>query len=385
MTSNLLKFIVGLCLFSLQLLTFSSALARSGGSLDGGGGNKLIIEGCPILLDLYLMNPSQIGKKNCKQGFELKVTKPLSSIHLERLNSSNSPLLHLAIKKLEPWKKNSPVVTGLIEEALLGAPLFYTDYQFSIKDKNFFIPQEFENKISADDLTTIAFFANDFGILISQKDFNELSEENQLALFYHESLRHIQIQYEFEMSNASLQKIAATITTRGPFENESLDTKDYVDGELLEKIEAPKKRKQRKIELRSRACQAALPDKDKMDVAVQETLDEICSTIPLRTFELVKKLGIILDSHTIGPEHDNAFWTIIEISSELNAMSVGERIEQIGQPLRNLSNTTLNAKHATGIDLAIDEANRGIGWLTGSKWQMKKALERLVEAGFLKD
>ena len=377
-----LKSLLAICLNFILLLIVSSAYAKSGGAIDGGGGNQLVLQGCPVLLDLYLANP-HFDEHNCIPGIQLADTKSLRLINLDKLNSNDSIIIKQAMNSLELWQKSSPVTVGLIKEAIIGAPLYYTNYQIAVKDKHYSIPKEFENQINSQDLKTIAFYSRDFGVLISMNDFNRLSKKSQIALIIHESLRHVQIQYDFKMSNASIQKIAAAVATRGPAKNESLDMEEYADGDLLEKIEIQKKNEREIKELKARICKTLLPSRSQASAYQEQLLNEMCqitTKMSLSDFQL--KLQNIL--HTFeNLISEDSFWTILNASSEVTTLSVGQVLSNSDSSLNGLTDVTVIARHSLGVDLAIDQANRGVSWLTGPKRNIDHALKQLVNSGFL--
>lgn len=244
------------------------------------------------------------------------------------------------------------------------------------------IPKEFENLINPQSLKTIAFYSKNFGILISKNDFNQLNTNNQIALIIHESLRHVQIQYNFRMSDVSIQKITAAIVNREPHTGESLDTKEYVDGALLERIELPKMRMEKISELTDRACKIALSFKSEMIEMDQEEVNQVCFGLnKLNPFELSIKVRNLAGALDFNRE---AFLTVLNIANDLYRSANTDIAERANPSFRELTDAELDARHAIGVDAAIDQANRGIGWLTGTKRQIQNALQQLIRDGFLK-
>lgn len=384
------------------------AEADRGGDISGGGA-WVAPDGNRVLLDLYVSRP-EIARESGSPGMKLPVSPALESIFIERLNKKEFELVKKAQARLDLWDASSPVVVGLVREALERAPLFYTSYRIGFRDEHYFIPEELESGERVGSIQTMAYYSKGFGILVSKSDFESLSERDQIALLIHESLRHVQISYGYDLSDRALQNITAAIVLRNPEENESLDGERYLDGELLRVVQAPAKRREELNTAWNSVCaiQKAYEDKIvELNSSSQEPVDlSVCDATHVgaevqaralsnHALGVAKLLGDYLDSN--NRSLSRAEYEIVYLDSSdllvlcfmLNTISVDDSIARIGPSWRELEDVALNASLAVGIDAAIAEANGTFGWLlsrlSGSRSAILSSLETLVAEGFLKE
>lgn len=383
-------------------------LSRAGGDISGGG-TWANLQGKKVLLDFYVSRPEVIFESG-SPGVELPQSRALEAISIDRLNKAEFEVVKKAHARLDLWEKSSPVVVDLIREALARAPLFYTTYRIGFLDQHYFIPDELATRDLLDSLKTMAVYSEGFGILVSKADFDSLDERNQIGLLIHESLRHVQISYGLDLSDRALQSITAAIVLHTPEMDETLDSEKYLDGELLRVVQEPAKKREELNAIKTKICAIQKTYESKirdLNESSEERIDLRTCDSPIfnsgdRTFALSRYahgLAKLLSAYhylnyqrLAREEHeivDGSFWNLLNLSSGLISMSVGERLSGIGSSLRVLQDSTLDMSLASGIDAAINEANGPFGWakgwLTGSRSAIRSAFERLVQQGLLKE
>jgi hypothetical protein len=346
-----------------------------GGNISGGG-SIVKVQGTPVLLDL-LFSPS-VGPLDGQPGQPLPKTKAFLTLGFDRLNQGDFAVTKAALERVSIWEKTSPVVTGLLQEALTHARLYYTQYRIGFRDTHYFIPPAFAAHVNENEFTTIAYYAKNFGILVSQPDFDELDFRNQVALVIHESLRHVQIQYGYLMSDASVQKMTAAIVDRDPQPGESLDSRDYADNELLESIERPKRKENELLSLRKKVCEAAIPYAQQMSGKAIDSYKVVCRSSKKLTTEELR--AHFMEMANEVPRED--YYAFSNAASEAITLFVDEILAQSQPSSRRLIDVTVSA-YAVGIDKATEDAQNG-RWWSATKLKLREGLINLVNLGYLK-
>lgn len=185
---------------------------------EAGGGGTIISSPTEnfnkSLLDLYIFQKQHPETPNLPsvKGQLLPNTRNLFWMHLDRLTNSKLPIIQIALKKLEIWGPHPPSIIQALRDALIHAPIYYTDYRIAIHDQNLWIPDDLKIPELLQSMTTIAYYAKGWGILVSKSDFESLDQLNQVALLIHEALRHVQIFYDLQISNKTLEILTAILS-----------------------------------------------------------------------------------------------------------------------------------------------------------------------------
>ena len=211
---------------AIMAYSVTSYAQKRGPGEGGGGGSGITINGKTELLDVYIFKKTHTNYQSppSQKGITLPTTRALSELHLEKLTNEKLVVVQLALKKLEIWGNSAPFFIISLRNALTNAPIFYTDYVYGGKDKNYWIPPALLNQILPDSIKTLSFYAKNIGILIAKSDFESLDLFNQVALLIHEAIRHLQLQYGFSITNEKLQMITANVVFEIPYLPEDMQS-----------------------------------------------------------------------------------------------------------------------------------------------------------------
>jgi len=380
--------VTGICLLLSGAIVNARAEAGPGTS---GGGTGVSVNGKNILLDLYVANPN-IVQQSLLPGLKLPETKALNKIHLENLSLQSSSLEAKIMDRLKLWEKNSPELITLIKTALKGIFFYYTDYKFKRKDDSQYIPSSMSS-IKKTDLTSIAFYEKDFGVLLSKPVFESLDEESQAGLILHEVIRHMQIQYGYQMSTKSLQTLTAKILLESPAENESLDEAPYLDGKLQQFIAQKKKLPTLLTESLSQLYQYKEQNPELFSdisincnqaLAVEDQQKEV-----RRVFDImVPILEAKVDDLNLSPFDADKYTEILKhigmlLAGDALASYDARTIELLGL-MNALQDTTRSATTDRLLfKFAIEDANKNTFQESPREELVKKVMEMLIEQGAL--
>ena len=196
------------------------------GGVDTGGGTLVKLENGIGLLDLYLHNRTVFYDNS--PPLLLPETHSFRAHGIELLKQ-DSEIFQKTLQTLAAWEELSPLLMDNLKKALINLPVYYISGSFSFVDSSYEIPSE--AMVSLEALQLGALYFKDVGVLIVKKDFEKLSEKNQIALLIHEALRHQQISFGNEgLNNNLLQKLTAKLME--PLQV-SLDNVSYLYGEPL--------------------------------------------------------------------------------------------------------------------------------------------------------
>lgn len=212
-------------LFVKKIMKDQKVFAR-GTDLSGGGTSVKITNsnGNPgrVLLDFY--NFGNIPENNTSAPL-LARTESLKKLGIEKLDLQKTSFQNDLQKRFNLWKSKSPLFVKFLEQAMQNISIYYTTFQISKLDMNTYLPdQTFHESL---DPRSVAFYAKGFGILISLREFEQFSYENQKALILHEILRHLQIGYGFKMEDETVQFLVNAILTADTTDSSTLDTAEY--------------------------------------------------------------------------------------------------------------------------------------------------------------
>jgi hypothetical protein len=199
------------------------------GGVDSGSGTYFKSDQCLGLLDLYLYNQMAFCRINTSAS-PLPETKAYRKFGLDRLISNNIPLVQKTLNQLQKWASSSPIIAPQIAESLKQLPIYYTSYNIRADQQNYYLPAN--SNINLVDLQVGAYYIKGFGVFIEKIKFDQVSEENQMALLIHEALRHIQISFASGISNEVVQKLTAKAMMT-PDMGETLDTNEFMQGSNL--------------------------------------------------------------------------------------------------------------------------------------------------------
>lgn len=227
---------------------------NASGGVDSGGGTFVRKGSCLVLLDLYLHN--RIGFcGGSKAASILPETKAYNEMGFDRLISNEIPLVQKALNQVQKWAPSSPVMAPRIAQALKRLPIYYTSFHIRAEHQNYHLPAH--ANIAAESLVLGAYYLKGFGVFVEKNTLDQVSEENQIALLVHESLRHLQISLETGMSNEVVQKLTAQIM-RAPKTRETLDTNEFMQGPILDTILEKQETALFAYETLNSACRAGL-------------------------------------------------------------------------------------------------------------------------------
>ncbi|MGE0615739.1 MAG: hypothetical protein AB7P04_08855 [Bacteriovoracia bacterium] len=231
----------------------------SGGGWSSGGGNVLL-QPHPVLMDFALYDPD----------FQEPAGAPLaSSLMAKRLgydripNVAELPEYKRASERLELWRKHSPVLMGMIADALKGMDWLYTPYAVEVLpgtrsasaplsavlaaapsvsqawpwfDREVFT--ELQQRWPEAQVANTAIYDTRVGARFALPIWNQLGERSRAGLLVHEALRHVQLAYESWLPDFNLYVITAVIMLVDPDDApESLDNPDFFSGGLRSLIE----------------------------------------------------------------------------------------------------------------------------------------------------
>lgn len=222
--------------------------AFGGGASCSGGGTVVVSPGQPpVLLEIYLANAANLDTPGrllprLYQGYEwfmdpvnvgFSFSDPSSPD--ARIGESQAILdaFALAHQRIEAWKKSSPTITREIDRALKVIPFYAIPEQtLPPRSETFVLPFALP---TGSELYTAAWYDPEQAVIVPHGLLNAMGHLSRGGLVLKEALRELQngIKDRQQFSNAQLQKLVTKILLFEPQKNETLETAEYIDGELL--------------------------------------------------------------------------------------------------------------------------------------------------------
>lgn len=204
---------------TIAVLFFSIGLQTAHAAKDRGGGSVVFIEKKPVLLDLFIASQKSLKKFSDKHKYKIhNENGELDQFELKLIDNSQSvksmlvqhqPAFSLVQKKLNRWKKSSPLLVDAIFKVIPSLEWFVTNQR--LKDIETIVnPKNLMNL----KLTTAAAYITKFrGTVISVPIWNALGELSQAGLIIHEALRHIQLSQIFYSATILTDEDVRVITS----------------------------------------------------------------------------------------------------------------------------------------------------------------------------
>jgi hypothetical protein len=163
-------------------------------------------------------------------GFDPAVSDPL--LPADRIQASQSALTQgcdvieakrlpgyaTALQRLDAWEANSPAVVSLIRFALTHMTWSVTPFMQKLCHV-----ETLPTGLDPSRLMSAVVYNRDFGARISLPVISELGHVSLAGLLIHESLRHISIAFEDQMTDTALFWVTSRIMLSNPVEGDSLD------------------------------------------------------------------------------------------------------------------------------------------------------------------
>lgn len=236
----------------------ASLPAFAGGDTSGGG--TLIVRkpgDKPVLLDLALRDPGFSDTYEFKKSIGMPDTEFLKVVGFDRADFRGDPAFVLATKRLNAWRHESPIVVGLIRNALAQMPLLYTSHRLKVLPE-FDLPAEKAKTWPDAGLVSAAIYDGIFGSRISRAVWDDLGDMSKAGLLIHEALRHIQLASPGDarkLTNIAIQEITGRIMLSNPKKGENFDSEHHLNSQLLKQSREFGEREKRHEEIENRTSQ----------------------------------------------------------------------------------------------------------------------------------
>lgn len=395
------KIAIGLFLFFQY-----AVIAYGTGPGEAGGGGTIVSNpsGQSELLDLAIFKKQhpELALPRSEKRQVLPAIGLHSFVPLARLANDKFPIVQSALKKLELWGARPPSIIRALRDALTKAPIFYTNYRIGILDQNHWIPDDLKSSEFLLSMTTIAYYAKGWGILVSKSDFDALDHLNQVALLIHEALRHVQIHYKLRISNKTLQTLTAAIALEihalPPDVNAELNKiYDSNPGRSSDQITDDFRKK------RDEACQLvkSLPSQFQSDfesVSQRTCLADLINSqissqeknrhVEALVSAINDSISTAINLKNVTPISDNTrsdLWTPyiskmmnIRTGFRINLLEFNLQSEELQAAVRTLQDATLGLQH-----FSLDAAINGDSFIL--RLQLSELMKGLVASGVLID
>jgi hypothetical protein len=228
------------------LLSTSFTLAFAGGSSGGGPGTGVINEdGTATLLPIYIAN-SSYRDTFLTESVNLpdRTACLFFPAHNFKFKYDSCPTPkavelpgQFALERLEKWKCSSPTLIKALRQGLLATHFYFvkddtnTSRSKPIK-QGYFLPKELRGKFDLE-LKTIAYYDRDTVVRVNVDIYNRLGDASRAGLFLWEALREVILANRGNINIEQQQNLLAKIVLSSPQENETLETSDYMGGQLL--------------------------------------------------------------------------------------------------------------------------------------------------------
>ena len=182
--------------------TISAGLTESVGTGTRGGGCGVETANSLRFLDFVARKPEYSDARDGVRLIESDVSRRIGFDMIDNANSQKLAALISAIKvRADAWAPSSPVLTKYLSGSVAEFPIYISSLRFQFREKS--CPRI--DVIGV--IRPIALYIRNVGLVISAKDFNRLSFEEQAGLLLHESLRFMQLQMKLGMSDRELMAI----------------------------------------------------------------------------------------------------------------------------------------------------------------------------------
>lgn len=315
MKRNLRWFVtIGILLVSGS--SFAGANSSGGGTLFSRDKNAQ-----PILLDFVFVNPAFEDTFNIYPRPPLDLSDFSKTIGFDDLKIKEQAIYSFVTERLNAWRKSSPLVVEVIEWAIEGMDWFYTPHRVALRP-DYELPENLSQQYPDFEIKAAALYTGQYGTWISAPTWNNLGDYTQAGLIIHEASRHIQKTYHFLVSDKAVQKLTATIMLTDPQEWQTLETAEFVDGELLKMVQKHEQFVEEKKKLQTELCQELENIRIEEDADLESRLNE------LRTLACKDKL---FDTLSLSKVHD-----ILRMNNVAFG-TYGEESKELRETLRNLS------------------------------------------------
>jgi len=399
--------------FTLLASVAAFAASDKGGDTSGGGTLLIKSQGAkPILLDLALLKPDFVDSFTFGRPLSMPDTEFLKVVGFERARIKEDPAYSEAMRKLDEWRDASPVVVGLIREALVRMPLLYTEHRLKILPE-YEMTAEQKESLSSKQLVAGAIYDVVFGARISRPIWNDLGDSSRVGLLIHEALRYVQLSSTGvgrKLSNGAIQEITGRLVLTRPKVGETFDNEKYLDANFLRRSKELGEQEKRNARLKKDAC-GTLGDANETlkryrGKGLSEDMTCACTqpsstvlTSSISTWmgqlqavsrELSNYLFANWDKLNGGEREqlERLSWTAFNLASEANALSVSSSLTEVKNALGSISEVIQKA--ATKEELSLRRQvelgqsrirsyllNDTKGMTSAEKRQMKQIIESL--------
>jgi hypothetical protein len=351
---------------------------KSGGVDSGGGGNLILFKNGDLKLLDFVANSFTPPSAQLPR-MVIPQTPSLEAWGIDRLDLDKAGFSSAMKAKVAVWEKSSPFVAGILKRAIGTLPVYVVDYEILVQDQNYFLPSK-ARSLDIQGVVTAALYVTDYGLLVSKKYFERLDYENQLGLLLHESLRHVQLTFAYANSSRSLQNLTVALM-RGPQPGlgESLDSPEYLDGDLLQSL-------LRKMQIEVLAV-SAIP---KGCLIYQKVLKKICPIERLlasQIFDAYLEIGKFLQTPDNGASDELMTW-VYNTSTDLFPLADALMVEELMGQIQGAQGAIMSlgkvAADTDSLDLISKDFNkRGHFW--GSyKSEARTIIKNFKKAGIFK-
>lgn len=212
----------------LRTIVFTLFLSTSawacGGSCSGGGSTIKISPSSPwILVDLLTTN--ELAKQFLPNLSSTSVTAVAHSTicstpSVEEWSLQNEAVYQELLQTIESQRQKIPIEAtsrlflDLVDRALQKIIFLKYNCQLPLT-KKIYISNEVQS-LRPQKIATVIMYIPHFGAVISEPIWKQLDQKTQWGLILHESIRQIQMFYNFvDLSDKNLQMIVATMLTEG--------------------------------------------------------------------------------------------------------------------------------------------------------------------------
>lgn len=351
---------------------------KSGGVDSGGGGNLILFKNGDLkLLDFVANSFTPPWAKLPRMV--IPQTLSLEAWGVDRLDLDKAGFASAMKAKIVAWEKSSPFVAGILKRAIGTLPVYVVDYEILVQDQNYFLPSQ-ARSLDIQGVVTAALYVTDYGLLVSKKYFERLDYENQLGLLLHESLRHVQLTFGYGNSSRSLQNLTVALM-RGPQPGlgESLDSPEYLDGDLLQSLLRQTQMEVLAVSVIPKGC-----------LIYQKVLKKFCPIEKLlanQIFEAYIEISNFLQKPDNGASDELMTW-VYHTSKDLfplaNDLMVAEMLGQIQGAQGAIMSLNKVAADTDSLDVISKDFNKR-GYFWGSyKSEARTIIKNLKTAGILK-
>lgn len=378
-------------------LSYAAHLQRYEG--PGGTGGGLIAtdsKGQRSLLDIMNYAPQTL-EHNKQNGKKIPLTKSLKAWGVDTMSMKDLGHYEGLKAKVEAWQESSPFVIRYALQALDKVKIYVLNHNFGSMITKNINPHILNSDIKS--VEPVAFYSKDIGFFLSVKQFESLNYLNQQATLLHETLRHLQLTYKFDLTESQLQKLTVLLITAEP-NSVNLDDIKFIGKTGIKNEETFKLAKDvaevsasllslrlnLKAQIHNHLILLMIEKvEDKMDGLVanlrgsgtsniefselRKTLDELEN---IRT-SLVNETQLSNDTHKNSEE---IFYKFLNIVSEFNAISV------INSSM-DLTDSIVSLKNAFGVELITRDINKNGWWFSKYRLNAQQTLVLMKEIGLI--